>query len=180
MLLAIAKTILVGLAILLGSALLAAFGILCFELGVASVGSFLSRVREQPGVRKLTFALIFGPLTALWIVVCFGLALSSFIPLPALLFNWLAPSPWVTQVDSWLGGPGEQRLLTRLSMSGFAVLFSSFALGISLSCFFSIPEMVRKVHTLFDFIAVLFALAMGIVFLYLSIVFSVGVVTGSM
>jgi hypothetical protein len=179
MLLSIGKVILVGLAILLGSAVLAGFGVLCLVLGVGAVPGFFSYVREQPGVQKLTTALIFGPFATLWVLVCLGLAASSFIPLPALLFSWLAPPSWVAQVDSWLGGPGEQTLLAHLSLIGFAVLGSSFALGISLTCFFGIPEMVRTIHSLFDFIAVIFALGMGLVFLYISVVCIVGIVTGS-
>ena len=180
MLISIGQAILTVLAILLGSAVLAGFGLLCFLLGVGSVRGYFSYVREQPGVQKLTTALLLGPLAAAWAFVCFGLAASSILPLPALLFNWLAPPHWITQVGSWLGGPEERMVTAQVAAIAYALFVSCFALGFSLTCFLGIPEMVRKIHTFFDFIAVLFALGMAVVFLMMSILFFAGAVTGRM
>ncbi len=178
MLLSIGTAILTVVGILLGIVLSAGFGILCFRVGLATVRGFPDYVRKEPGFQKLTTALIFGPLAALFAFVGFGLALLSFLTVPLMLFNWLAPPQLVAQAQSWLNTPSTTMVTTRLATIGFGLTFVSFALGISLSCLLSIPQMVRTLHTFFDFIAVLFALGLGLVFLFITLALGHWMLTG--
>jgi hypothetical protein len=179
MLQSIGTTMLTVFAVLLLVALSAGFGVLCFLVGVAFVRGFPAFVREQPGVQKLTTALIFGPFAALFAFVGFGLAALCFLLLPLLLFNWLAPPQVISQAQSWLNAPSTTMVTSRVATIGLGLTFVSFALGISLACLLGIPQMVRTLHTFFDFIAVLFALGLGILFLYITVALCHWILTGT-
>ena len=157
MLRSIGTAILTVLGILLVTAFLAGFGVLCFRLGVASLRGFFAYVRKQSGAQKLSTALIFGPLVSLFAFVCLGLAALCTLTLPSLLFSWLAPPELVAQANSWLEAPLVTMVMSHLATIGTGLVFSCFALGVSLACLLSIPEMVRTLHSFFDFIAVLSA-----------------------
>jgi hypothetical protein len=179
MLLSIGTAILTVFGILLLVALTAGFGVLCYLAGVSFVRGFPDFVRKEPGLQKLTTALIFGPFAALFAFVGFGLAALCFLTLPLLLFNWLASPQLVAQAQSWLNAPSTTMVTTHIATIGIGLTFVSFALGISLSCLLGIPQMVRTLHTFFDFIAVLFALGMGIVFLFITLALCHWIVSGT-
>jgi hypothetical protein len=179
MLQSIGTTILTVLALLLLVALSAGFGVLCFLVGVAFVRGFPAFVREQPRVQKLTTALIFGPFAAIFAFVGFGLAVLCFLLLPLLLFNWLAPPQVISQAQSWVNAPSTTMVISRVATIGLGLTFVSFALGISLACFLGIPQMVPTLHAFFDFIAELFALGLGILFLNIAVALCHWILTGT-
>src|SRR5262249_22282221 len=119
-------------------------------------------------VRKLTDALIFGPLAAGMAFVGFGLAALSVLSLPLLLVDWLAPQA-LTQAGSWLDGPGGAMGVARLGVSAFGLLLGWFALGVGVAMLLSVRQMVRTQRSFSDVLALLLALGLGIVFLFISL-----------
>jgi len=163
----IGTEILTFLGVVVLSAILIPFGVLFLVVGVGSAGGIFEYVGKQPGLYRLPLALILGPIAAGFALVGIGVGLSSFFPLASFLFSWFAPPQFVSQVNSWLNGPPFTTMTTHLATIAIWLCFGCFALGIGLGCLLGIPEMVRKLHSFFDFIAVIFALALGIAFLWI-------------
>ena len=170
MLTSIGTIMLTALGILLLIALLIGCGSLFFIFGLGYVRGFPDYVRTQPGTQKLVVALILGPLAAGYALVGFGLAALCALSVPLLLFAWLGTPPLFRQAEGWLESPPVSSVLGHLGSSTLYLLMGCFALGVSLACLLGLPEMVRKIRTFLDFVAVPFALGLGLAFLLISFI----------
>jgi hypothetical protein len=179
MLTSIGTEILNFLGVVLYTAILGPFGVLFSVVGVGSAGGIFEYVGKQQGVYRLPLALILGPVAAGFALVGVGIGLACFLPLASFLFDWYAPPQIVPQLNSWLSGSAFTTATTHVAAIALWLWFGSFVLGISLGCLLGIPEMVRKLHSFFDFIAVLFALGLGLTFLWVFLEFVFWIFTGT-